>query len=100
MLCYRFLVKSENKKSIEKNQQNKKQIGVTFSFSPLGAYTGVEGRFTNEKGDTITKEISVKANGGSTTAYLVLSENNALGAIALPDEFVLGYCTVTIREIN
>ena len=90
---------NSNTVTVTNNTQGKK-IGVTFDFTPLGAYTGVTGSFTSDKQGSrpIAGKVELAEKGGTTTAYLSLAANDALGMIALPDRFVLGYCTVTIHE--
>ena len=95
-----FTVSNNSNTVTVTNQTVGKDVDVTFDFMPLASYTGVTGYFSSDEGGAskVTAEIEVAADGGSATVYFRLEDNEALGSIALPDQFVAGHCTVTIRE--
>lgn len=78
------------------NNTVEKSITVEFGFIPTNVYPGITGYYSDEKGKTVA-QTDLKSN-NSITATFHLENADVLGALSLPDTFVAGTCTLTIRE--
>lgn len=97
-----FAPVGDNSVSVTNNTVDK-NIAVGFEFVVASEYPALMGYYTDSKGARIEEEavLGTKQTDKSTTVYFMPEDpTNSLGSIALPDTFIAGTCTITIRESN
>jgi uncharacterized repeat protein (TIGR02543 family) len=84
------------------NHTLEKSIAVGFEFIVSNTYPELVGYYSSDaEGASAIKQAELAADGGTTSAYFHLDDpENSLGSLALPETFVAGTCTLTIRETD
>ncbi len=86
------------------NNTSGTRIAVGFKFIVSNEYPGITGYYSSDAAGSkaITGEVTLGTSQDQkrTTAYFHLEDNESLGALALPNSFTAGNCTLTIREAN